>query len=254
MNNAAQKITAAYTPHAKQEVKMADEQAKRKPIEPTTADQKPASSLSSAKMPDEESIAKPGEGGLEKFRSKHSPSIPGVETLLTALPHHTISQAGDYVRLHPDETKCWSPELCFVNVPIKGMKRDTLHLINEELAMQYLPSARIKRFRLAMASNAQGVFFLCHVPTRNLDNSWNRSNMQACEEAKTYWIQSTSRKEEGVEAYQIDRSRDVDAFREPNWPKQTLEQLILVTFNDRMIDRADHPGLLRLIGAKQSLS
>ena len=37
-------------------------------------------------------------------------------------------------------TKYWSPELCFVNVPIKGQKRDTLHLIDEDLAMRYLPS------------------------------------------------------------------------------------------------------------------
>jgi hypothetical protein len=190
---------------------------------------------------------------LEKFRSKRSATIPAVETLLTALPHHSISQAKDFVRLHPDEPKYWSPELCFVNVPIEGMKRDTLHLINEELAMQHLPSARIMRFRLALASKPGDKFFLCHVP-RNSDNSWNMSNKQACEQAKTHWIQATSRKEEGVEAYKIDRSRDVKAFPEPNWPKQTLDELILVTFTGRMIDREDHPGLLRLIGAKQSLS
>ena len=40
-------------------------------------------------------------------------------------------------------------------------------------------------------------------------------------------------------------------FPAPNWPKQTLDELILVTFNGRMIDKDDHPGLLRLIGAKQ---
>ena len=238
---------------------MADEQpAKRRLTEPTTADQKSASvsPAPSAKTPDEEliSIAKPTEGGLERFRSKRSPSIPGVETLLTALPHHSISQAKDFVRLHPDETTHWSPELCFVNVPVKGMKRDALHLINEELAMQYLPSARIQRFRLALASKPHDGFFLCHVPTRNSDNSWNMSNMQACEQAKTHWIQATSRKEEGVESYKIDRSRDVDAFPQPNWPKQTLDDLIPVTFADRMIDHKDHPGLLRLIGAKQSLA
>jgi hypothetical protein len=238
---------------------MADEQsAKRRPIEPATADQKPASVSPppSAQIPDEEpiSVAKPSEGGLEKFRSKHSASIPGVETLLTALPHHSISQAKDFVRLHPDETTYWSPELCFVNVPIEGMKRDTLHLINEQLAMQCLPSARILRFRLALASKPHDKFFLCHVPTRNSDNSWNMSNMQACEQAKTHWIQATSRKEEGVEAYKIDRSRDVDAFPKPNWPKQTLNDLILVTFTGRMIDREDHPGLLRLIGARPSIS
>jgi hypothetical protein len=204
--------------------------------------------------PNEEpiSIPKPGEGGLEKFRSKRSPSIPAVDTLVTELPHHSISQAKDFVRLHPDETKYWSPELRFVNVPIKGQKRDTLRLINEELAMQYLPSARIQRFRLALASKPDDVFFLCHVPTRNSDNSWNMTNMKACEEAKTHWIQATSRKEEGVEAYKIDRSRDVDAFPEPNWPKQTLDELILATFT--AIEREDDPGLLRLIGAKQSIS
>jgi hypothetical protein len=33
-------------------------------------------------------IAKPGEFDLEKFKAKRSPSLAGVETLLTALPHH----------------------------------------------------------------------------------------------------------------------------------------------------------------------
>lgn len=196
----------------------------------------------------------PDDDSLEKFRSKRSPNIQGVETLLTALPHHSISQAKDYVRLHPDEAKYWSSELCFVSVPIKGSARDALHLIIEDLSMEYLPSAKVQRFRLALASKPFDKFFLCHVPTRNLDNSWNGSNVQACEQAKTRWTQATSRKEEGVEDYMIEFARDVDAFPEPSWPKQTLNQLILVTFRDRMIDRKDHPGLLRLIGAKQSLS
>lgn len=74
------------------------------------------------------SIPKPeGSGGLDKFKSKRPATIAGVETLLTGLPHHSISEAKDFVRLHPDESKYWSPELCFVNVPIKGQKRDTLH-------------------------------------------------------------------------------------------------------------------------------
>ena len=38
------------------------------------------------------------------------------------------------------------------------------------------------------------------------------------------------------------------------WPKQSLSELIEVTFAGRMIDRDDHPGLLRLIGARQSTS
>jgi hypothetical protein len=147
----------------------------------------------------------------------------------------------------------WSPELCFVNVPIKGQKRDTLHLIDEELAMRYLPSGKILRFRLALATKPHDVFFLCEVPTRNEDNSWNADNLLACEKAKTTWIMATSRKEEGVDGYKIDCAKDCDAFPAPKWPNQSLTELIDKTFAGRMIDCEDHPALLRLIGAKQSV-
>jgi hypothetical protein len=158
------------------------------------------------------------------------------------------------VRLHPDEEAYWSCELCFVTVPIKGQSRDTLHLIYEDLAMLHLSNARIQRFRLALASKPDNAFFLCHVPTRQLDNLWNKSNLQGCEEAKSAWVQMVSRKDEGVESYKIERARDQDAFAPPDWPSQSLDALIEVTFSGRMITRDDHPALLRLIGAKQSMS
>jgi hypothetical protein len=200
------------------------------------------------------SIAKPSAFSLDKFKSKRAAAMANVETLLTALPHHSIAQAKDFVRLHPDEAAYWSPELCFVNVPIKGQKRDTLHLIDEELAMRYLPSARVLRFRLALATKPHDVFFLCQVPTRNEDNTWVASNLMACERAKTHWTQATSRREEGIDAYKADAARDPDAFPEPNWPKQSLADLINATFAGRMIETEEHPGLLRLIGARQSTS
>jgi hypothetical protein len=187
---------------------------------------------------------------LNKFKSKRAAAMANVGTLQTALPHHSISQAKDFVRLHPNEETHWSPELCFVNVPIKGQKRDTLHLIDEDLAMRFLPSARIQRFRLALAAKPGDVFFLCHVPTRNLDNSYNSSNVQGCEQARTMWTMLSSRKEEGVDTYKIELARDADAFPPPNWPTQSLNDLIGVTFAGRMIESEDHPGLLRLIGAR----
>ena len=165
-----------------------------------------------------------------------------------------MSQAKDFVRLHPDEDNYWSPELCFVHVPVKGQKRETLHLIEEELAMRHLPSGRILRFRLALATKPNDVFFLCHVPTQNLDNVWNESNLQACLQAKQHWTQATSRRDEGVDGYKVDFAKNQDAFPEPNWPTQKLDALIQTTFAGRMIDRDDHPGLLRLIGARQSTS
>ena len=199
-------------------------------------------------------IAKPNAFDLDKFKSKRAAAVANVETLQTGLPHHTISQAKDFVRLHSNEESYWSPELCFVSVPIKGQKKDTLHLIEEDLAMQFLPSGKIQRFRLVLASKPYDVFFLCHVPTRNTDNQWNESNLAACEQAKMLWVQATSRREENVDGYKVDFAREQDAFPDPKWPTQSLSELIGLTFVSRMIDNAEHPALLRLVGAKQNLS
>src|SRR5262252_7306930 len=119
------------------------------------------------------SIEQPPAGGLERFKSKHPPNIAGVETLLRALPHHKIAEAGDFVRLHPNEETYWSPEYCFANVPIIGQKRDLLHLIDEDVAMRHLSTKKVQRHRLALATKPYDNFFLCHVPSKNMDNPWN---------------------------------------------------------------------------------
>jgi hypothetical protein len=199
-----------------------------------------------------QSIAKPEGFDLNKFKSKRANAIANVETLVTALPVHKISDARDFVRLHPDEENYWSDELCFVNVPVKGQKSNTLHLIVEDLAMQFLPSAEIMRCRLALAMKPYDTLFLCQVPTRNLDNTFNSSSLTGCEQAKTLWTKVVSRKDEGVDAYKVTAAKDQDAFTESKWPTQTLQELIWHTFAGRIIDREDHPGLLRLIGARQT--
>jgi hypothetical protein len=68
------------------------------------------------------SIPKPGVPDLNKFKSTRPSGIAGVETLLGPLPHYKISEARDFVRLHPHEATHWSCEYCFVTVPIKGVK------------------------------------------------------------------------------------------------------------------------------------
>jgi hypothetical protein len=116
-------------------------------------------------------IAKPDAGGftLDKFKSKHAAAVANVETLQTGLPHHSIAQAKDFVRLHPNEESHWSPELCFVNVPIKGQKRETLHLIDEDLAMRCFGIATDG----AVAS-------ICNVmPAANASSAWRSINCSA---------------------------------------------------------------------------
>jgi hypothetical protein len=199
-------------------------------------------------------ITKPQGGGLERFKSKRAGTTANVEVLLPPLPHSNIGQSKDFVRLHPNEPEYWSGELCFVYVPVHGQKRETMHLIDEELAMRYLEASQIKRCRLALATKPHDNFFLCEVPSQNLDNTWNQSAALACEQAKTQWLIAASRKGEGGESYKIKIAGDQDSFPEPKWPTQTLDELILTAFKGRLIDSEDHPGLLRLLGKKPIVS
>jgi len=164
-----------------------------------------------------------------------------------------IADAKDFVRLHPNDDKdYWTDELCFVKIPIPGSKNEALHLIDEDLAMQYLESTQIERKRLVLATKPFDKFFPCEVPTRNLDNQWNESNLKGCLEAVDFWTMVVSRSKEGVEGYKSTFARNQDAFPDPKWLTQSMEELIGRTFDNRVIESADHPGLLCLIGAKVS--
>src|SRR5258708_1008636 len=98
-----------------------------------------------------EFIAKPTKKKFSLDRFKADDEAPSVGKLPAELPHHKISEAKDFVRLHPDEAY-WSGPLYFVNVPVKGMKDHTLHLIDKELALQFVPIGKRQIFRLALAT------------------------------------------------------------------------------------------------------
>ena len=168
---------------------------------------------------EETPIEKPSAFNLNKFKSKQAAAMANVETLQTGLAASTRSpQAKDFVRLHPDEETYWSPELCFVNVPIKGQKRDTLHLIDEDLALQ-LPAEREDSCASAWHWRPSPTTSSSSATSRpERGQHVERKQPAGCEQAKTLWVQATSRKEEGVDAYKIDLARDADAFPEPKWP------------------------------------
>ena len=200
-------------------------------------------------------IKKPtAESLLERFRSKTPTELANVETLLEALPVHSIAQAKDFVRLQPQDE--WTFELGFVNVPVKGQKRDTLHLIDETVAhANGVDGGRLIRHRLALGSKPHGVFFLCVVPSQNIDNPWVSSNISACDRAVDAWVSVASRRAENKEGYKCTYARDADAFPAVIWPQQSVWQLIEISFAGRMIMDAHVAGqgaeaLARLTGRK----
>jgi len=120
--------------------------------------------------------------------------------------------------------------------------------------VRILPEGKIIRHRLALATKPDDVFFLAEIPSSNLENSWNASTLRGAELGKARWVQLVSPKKDNIEQYKIDFARHKDAFSEPTWLKQPLAELIGAAFApDRIIKSEEHPGLMRLIGAKQQL-
>jgi hypothetical protein len=199
-------------------------------------------------------IAKPDKPGfLSRFKSRRPPTISGVTSPPNPLKVMRIADALDFVRLHPDEEFGWTEPLCFVRVPVKGEKQPILHLIDEDLAMSRLPSKQIIRHRLALAAKPHDVLFLCIVPSENLENGFNRTALLYCHEAQTLWVKVSSRKAEGHEEYGREIADDPEAFPPTNWGTHSVEEWCEITFRSASIFEPNHPGWLRLIGAKPDL-
>jgi hypothetical protein len=220
--------------------------------EPVAAE---ATLITSGKIPaagEALSIAKPDLIDLEKFRPKREPTEGRVGTLPLEIPVRRISEIKDFVRLHPSEDNYWTTELCFIGVPVAGDQHDSLHVIEEDIADRHLLRGRLKVNRLALAADAGGAIFWCTVPSQNLDNSWVKTNLKGCMCARERWVRVTSRKQEDPpsDSYRTVFAANNEAFPKPRWPTQPLAELFSITFAGKVIDREDHPGLLRLIGEK----
>jgi hypothetical protein len=206
-------------------------------------------------MQEKVTVAKPGAFRLADFKSTRNDEKAEVSKEPVPLSVIRIAHVKDYVRLHEDTAAYWSGELDFVTVPIKGEKQGALHLISPGLA-HLLPPNLVQHFGLALATKPYDEFFLCHVPTRGLENStWLQSDALACEEAMGRWVMVNSLRTDGHERYGVTFAKDNDFVPVPNWPTESLEYLIGVTFGagdhkSRCIIDEEHPGLVRLLGGK----
>ena len=129
-----------------------------------------------------------------------------------------------------------------------------MHLIDEDIAMANLPEKKIRRMRLALATKPNDGLFLCVVPSQNVENSFNKSALEAIEKARTEWTQAVSRKKLGHDDYEHSKARDQDFVPAPKWPALDIWELLAITFRGFEINTEDNPGLLRLMGAKQNLT
>jgi hypothetical protein len=75
-------------------------------------------------------------------------------------------------------------------------------------------------------------------------NSWHQSALEAAEHAIPRWVRITANMDNKCYDISVATANIPDAV----WPEQTFQELLMIAFRGKLIDRVDHPVVLKLRG------
>ena len=162
----------------------------------------------------------------------------GVKKLLTTVPVRKPNKQ-DFVRVHPDSSYVLDTML--------------LNLKEERETYLVAPSFReeipqeLTHTRLALATNRQKVLFLWQLRlpgSSGKTDAWSMSALEAYEEAKKNWVRISANMSLG--AYEIYEA--LGNLSDPDWPDESMDEIVRIAFRNSFIDSYDHPVLRRLRG------
>jgi hypothetical protein len=164
----------------------------------------------------------------------------GVKKALITVPVRKPDKAW-FVRVHPDEAYR-------LQTPVIELKEEReTYLVAPTLWAELAGEATFSPRVIYTAVNRQGVVFLWPVrlpgPDGKIDD-WNRSALEAAKRAEKNWVRITANMSLG--AYDVFEA--TANLPEPQWPQQTLQELLKVGFKGRLIDSTEHPVLRKLRG------
>jgi len=146
----------------------------------------------------------------------------------------------EYTRTHPDPA---------MRVPTLVLAdrddRDAVYLVPP--AMQPVLLGEAKPVVLLPTMNRQGSLFLWPVPLPLDDgrrNEWHATAREAADLASRSWVRVAA--DMSLGAYRIYKAEA--QLTEPEWPEQSLNELLRLAFRDRVIDSDNHPMVRRLRG------
>ena len=162
----------------------------------------------------------------------------GVKKLLTTVPVRKPNRQ-DFVRVHHDSSYVLDTML--------------LNLKEERETYLVAPSFRdeipqeLTHTRLALATNRQKVLFLWQLRlpgSSGKTDAWSMSALEAYEEAKKNWVRISANMSLG--AYEIYEA--LGKLSDPEWPDESMDEIVRIAFRNSFIDSYDHPVLRRLRG------
>ena len=165
-------------------------------------------------------------------------AMADVKPILATVPVRKPNKQ-DYVRVHASEEY----QLTSAILELKD-DRET-YLVAPELRHELF--GELIPVTLFTTINRQGVVSLwpCKLPDETgRSNSWHESALLAADMAQSNWIRIQA--DMSLGAYRIwEAGGDLP---EPEWPEETLRDLLEIGFRGHLIDTHEHPVLKRLRG------
>jgi hypothetical protein len=189
-----------------------------------------------------EAAAPPNEdpfSDLSKLRlSQDFVETAGVKKLLMTVPVRRPNPQ-DFSRVHPDPTY----RMEFAVIELKDDRE--MYLLTPAIAA-VLPGECVP-VTIHTAINRQGVVYLWPVRLPTSDgkvNEWYRSLAAGAERAMTRWVRVKANMSLG--AYEITEA--ASTIPDPTWPECSFQELLRISFRDRLVNSLDHPVIKRLLG------
>ncbi len=165
-------------------------------------------------------------------------ALANVKPILATVPVRKPNRQ-DFVRVHPSEDY----QLTTALLELKE-ERET-YLVAPDLRHELF--GELVPVMIFTAINRQGVVFLwrCRLPDETgRTNPWHESALEAAERAKSKWTRVQA--DMSLGAYRIYEAHG--DLPEPEWPQESLRDLLSIAFKGRYIDDLDHAVLKRLRG------
>ena len=162
----------------------------------------------------------------------------GVKKLLTTVPVRKPNRQ-DFIRVHPDSSYV-------LDTMLLNLKEERETYLVAPTFRNEIPQ-ELTFTRLALAANRQKVIFLWQLrlpDSSGKTDAWSTSAMEAYEEAKKHWVRVSANMSLG--AYEIFEA--LGNLSDPEWPEESMDEIVRIAFRNSFIESQDHPVLRRLRG------
>jgi hypothetical protein len=190
-------------------------------------------------MADDEKNNKSDEIDLDALRIDVTPHTGlAVKKLLTAVGVGKPKRQ-DWFRCHPSVDYR-------ANVAVLKLENEDEHFLVMPAMIKELPE-EYRMVTLHLTINRAGDLRIVPVQLPDPDgnhNRWHRSLMEGMEAAKDVWTRIKANRSAG----EYERYEAPAGIPDPEWPTESMKRLVSIAFRGRLIDKPDHPIVLKLRG------